>query len=283
MAISASGDGYGQWDGTLTLAVGAPGANDGEGAVYVGRTAEHGKWTSPFRFLDPLQPYFPDADEEFRTQGFGSCVALTGGVTLAVGAPFDPNFDDMIEGTGAVWIFNYAEGSFVRSETQPPVYGPAEGAQFGASIAFPETFPSYTADETYVLEQAPFLLVGAPGPAEGETASAFLYINDVVEDAPAGATFSPSAQFVSSSPQEGDGFGSSVAASTYDLGTWCLVGAPGNPKADQDGGGYLYADGDPRPAWMDTPRLVAEPPLRWGGLPPDWWKKFTPQIEKYLD
>ena len=34
MAINASGDGTDQWDGSLTLAVGAPGANSGQGAVY---------------------------------------------------------------------------------------------------------------------------------------------------------------------------------------------------------------------------------------------------------
>src|SRR5262249_53332855 len=72
-AINPWGDGYNQWDGTLTLAVGAPGADGGQGAVYIGRTAEQGKWTS-FTFDEPLVPTFPDADEDFRTEGFGTSI-----------------------------------------------------------------------------------------------------------------------------------------------------------------------------------------------------------------
>jgi hypothetical protein len=87
IAINASGDGSGHADGTLTLAVGAPGANDGEGAVYVGRTTEPGKWTSPFQFGPALVPAFPDAAEDFHTEGYGASVVLAGGVLLAVGAP----------------------------------------------------------------------------------------------------------------------------------------------------------------------------------------------------
>ena len=71
---------------------------------------------------------------------------------------------------------------------------------------------------------------------------------------------------------------------SYELGTWCLVGGPGNPKAEVQGGGFLYADGQPAPTWMDTPQLIAAPRLHpaLGRHAPDWWKKFTPQIENYL-
>ena len=81
----------------------------------------------------------------------------------------------------------------------------------------------------------------------------------------------------------GDRFGTAVAASNYAYGVWCLVGSPGTPKAEQDGGGFLYVSTEEAPPrWMDTPALIAAPPLRWGGLQPDWWKKWTPQIAKYL-
>ena len=207
-------------------------------------------------------------------------MALTGGVTLAVGSPNDPNFEDMIEGTGAVWIINSADGAFVAGETPNRIYGPEAGMQFGTSIDFPETSP-----DGNTLPQARRLVVGAPGTASGQPACAFLYTNDLEDGEPGTATFSKDTQFVSSSPQEGDGFAGSVAASDYERGTWCLVGAAGNPKAEVQGGGFLYADGQPAPTWMETPQLISATPastLRWGGMPPDWWKKFTPQIERYL-
>jgi hypothetical protein len=279
VAINPSSDGSGGSDGTLTLAVGAPATNGGEGAVYVGRTTERGKWA--FQWGEPLIPTFPDAAEDFHTEGFGASVALTGGATLVVGSPLDPNFDDMIEGTGAVWVFRSADGEFVSSEVQNRIYGPAEGMQFGASLDFPETSPD---DGT--LPQARRLVIGAPGAVSDQPTCAFLYSNDLVDGEPAGASFTQEAVFISSSPQDGDGFGGSVAASDYELGGWCMVGAAGNPKAEIPGGGFLYAEGQPAPAWMEMPELVTASPastLRWGGMPPDWWKKFTPRIEKYLD
>jgi hypothetical protein len=282
IAINPSGDGSNQWDGTLTIAVGAPGYNEGEGAVYVGRTTEPGAWTSPFRFGPPLVPTFPDADDDFRTSGFGTSIALSGGVTLAVGSPNDPNFDAMIEGTGAVWIFNYTDGSFAANEAGVRLYGSAEGRRFGATLAFPETSPSDVGKEKPALTQAEHLVVGAPGLVAGEVACAYRYVNDLVDGHPAGATFTEDAQFVNSAGEEGDRFATAVAASTSEHGAWCLVGSPGNAKADQDGGGYLYVDQQPSPTWLDPPALVTTQALRWGGMPPDWWKKFTPQIPKYL-
>jgi hypothetical protein len=48
-----------------------------------------------------------------------------------------------------------------------------------------------------------------------------------------------------------------------------------------DSGGFLYAEGDTQ-TWMESPKLVANPPVRWGGLNHDWWKKFTPGVETYV-
>jgi hypothetical protein len=282
VAINLSGDGSNQWDGTLTLAVGAPGVNEGEGAAYVGRTTEQGVWTTPFQFGEPLVPTFPSADDDFRTSGFGASVALTGGVTLAVGSPNDPNFAAMIEGTGAVWIYSYVDGSFVANTSGAPIYGSAEGRKFGSSVAFPELPPSDDGKEPRTLTQAEHFLAGAPGVVAGEPARAYRYLNDPVNGNPGGVTFTQDAQFVTSNRAEGDRFATAVAASSYALGTWCLIGALGNAKAGQDGGGYIYVDGETRPTWMETPTLVTSPPLRWGGLPADWWQKFTPEIPKYL-
>jgi hypothetical protein len=279
VAINPSGDGSNQWDGTLTLAVGAPGADEGQGAVWVGRTAEQGKWNASFTFDAPLMPEFPDAPEDFRTVGYGSAVALTGGATLAVGAPNDPNFADMIEETGAVWIYDYVEGSFESREANR-LYGPEEGRQLGASLAFPETTPTEAEDGTYELPQAAYLLVGAPGTVSGEPSCAYWYINNRGDDEEA-PSFTPAVQLTNSSRQEGDGFATAVAASDSPEGTWSLVGAPGNSSANIDAGGYLYADPEP-PTWMDNPGSTVAYMLRWGGIPIDAWKRFTPEIPKYL-
>ncbi len=279
VAINPSGDGSHHWDGTMTLAVGAPGADEGQGAVFVGRTAEPGKWTT-FNFDEPLVPVFPDADEDFRTAGFGTCVALTGGATLAVGSPNDPNFDELIEGTGAVWTYNYVDGAFVEGKTR--LYGGAEGRNLGSSVAFPETTPEDDGDGGYALPQAQFLLVGAPGAVAGEPACAYVYGNDVESDQPAGETFSLFTELVNSSRQEGDQFGAAVAASEFQNGSWSLVGVPGDPSSSIAGGGYLYAHGEPAPTWMDFPTLVEGTGLRWGALDVEAWKRFTPKIEKYL-
>jgi hypothetical protein len=152
--------------------------------------------------------------------------------------------------------------------------------QFGASVAIPQTSPHDSNGGPYLPEG--HLLVGAPGAVSGQPTCVYRYVNDPGSDPAPAISFTPDAEYVGSSPQDGDGFGQAVAASTYRGGVWSLVGAAGNRKADVPGGGYLYVDGAPTPTWMDTPALVSAPPLRWGGLPPDWWKKFTPQIERYF-
>jgi hypothetical protein len=281
IAINPSGDGSGQWDGTLTLAVGAPGADEGQGAVYVGRTPEPGKWTT-FKFDEPLVPVFPDATEDFRTEGFGTSIALTGGATLAVGSPNDPNFEDMIEGTGAVWIFNYVDGSFVENKNGGRLYGSEEGRNFGSSLAFPETIPSDAGQGMPALAQAEYLLVGAPGAVAGEPACAYVYLNDPESEVPAGATFALETQLVNSSRQQGDRFAAVVAASGFQNGSWSFIGVPEASSEGVDGGGYLYVHGEPAPTWLDAPVPTEGSGLRWGGADIDSWRRVTPQVEKYL-
>jgi hypothetical protein len=246
----------------------------------VGRTTEPGTWTAPFEFSQAMVPTFPEASEEFRTAGFGTSLAMTGGVTLAVGSPNDPNFTDMIEGTGAVWVYRYVDGSFVTNEEdRAAIFGPSEGGALGTSLAFPETSPEDMGQEALMLPQAEYLIVGAPGMGPGD---AYRFLNDPIEGWPAGMTFTLDAQLNSLTAKAGDRFGSAVAASSYPYGAWSFVGSPGIPKAQQDGGGFLYAVAEVPPEWMETPPLIAAPPVRWGGLAPDWWKKYTPQIPKYL-
>jgi hypothetical protein len=260
VAINMSGDGAGGTDGTVTIAVGAPGAREGEGSVYVARTSEAGNWTSPFKLGEPLVPSFPFS-EDFKTQNYGAAVALTGGSLLAVGAPNDPNFEEEIEDTGAVWLYQYADGGFVPVE--PRLYGPTASGNFGGAVAFPETAPG---------SRAGSIVVGGAGAGPG---SAYRFV--------AGDEgYTADKELASLPGKPGNRFGAAVAASEYQHGSWSLVAAPGVAKAGQEGGGFVYAESDQPPRWMDIPALVTSPPIRWGGLAPDWWKKFTPEIARYL-
>lgn len=251
-------------DGSLVLAVGAPGA--GQGAAYVGRTGEKGTWPPSFQFGPAIAPVFPimeDAEEAFETTGFGTALALIGGSTLLVGAPDDPNFEDEIEGTGAVWIYKDAAGTFEPLEER--MYGPVEGGRFGHSLAVRRGGAADEASEE--------LIVGAPGAGVAYRCRRNTGAEGFARETP----------LVRINGKRPDSFGWAVSGSAYQNGTWYFVAAPGDAKAGVDSGGFLYADGDPRPTWMETPPLAANPPIRWGGLNQDWWKKFTPGIETYVD
>ena len=134
---------------------------------------------------------------------------------------------------------------------------------FGSALAFPETSPGLRADH---------LVVGAPGAGAGD---AFRFVE-------AGDELKMDKQFASLPGKPGNRFGAAVATSTFQHGSWAFVVAPGAPKANQDGGGFLFVDGDQLPSWMQIPSLLSAPALRWGGLATDWWKKFTPEIPRYL-
>ena len=90
----------------------------------------------------------------------------------------------------------------------------------------------------------------------------------------------------SSSPQEGDGFGGQRGG----------VRVPARHLVPGRGGGQPEGRGAgrrlPLRRWAAGPDVDGDAPadrgdpastLRWGGMPPDWWKKFTPQIERYLE
>lgn len=195
-----------------------------------------------------------------RTAGFGTSVALTGGSILAVGSPGDPNRSGA-DGAGSVWIYRDGDGTFVTGEDAPELSGAAAGSAFGQAVAFSDTGSA----------GASHLLVGAPGSAAG---GAFRY--------EVGDTLSPSGEYAAITGKPGDRFGTAVAVSTCAVGSWGLVAAPGYAKAQQDGGGFLFVDGEPTPKWMDAPAVSTALPVRWGAQPPDFWKKYTPEIPKYL-
>jgi len=274
VALSMSGDGSGAWDGTLTLAVGAPGAAAGQGAVFIGRTAEKDNWSGPIQFAEALAPSFPGAAEDFKTSGFGTAVALSGGVSLAVGSPSDPNSATQTEGTGAVWTYRYQDGAWAENPAEARLFGPAAEARFGASLAFS---PTAVAADGSTLEEGNVLLVGAPGAGR-----AYRYLNDEVAGRPGGVTYTADDEHASLVGKPSDGFGSGVALSACDFGTWSFVASPGSPKTGLEGGGFLFVHGEGGPKWMETPALIAEPPVRWGGMNPDWWKRWTPEIPRYL-
>ena len=244
-------------DGTLVIAAGAPGAREGQGAAYAGRTAQAGTWSGPLKFAALV----PSSADGSASVGFGTSVALTGGSVLAVGGPGTTGPGGEPEAVGAVWVFEADGGAFEGAGTRLP--GGAAEAGFGRSVAFAETAPG---------ERAPFLVVGAPG---GPVSEAYRY-------ADTGDGWKAEQQLASYGGRPGNRFGWSVAASSFQHGSWTFVGAPGVPRSKQGSGGFIFVDGEPVPAWMDAPGLMGESPLRWGGLPTDWWKKYTPEIPKYL-
>lgn len=275
VAINPGVDGEGRPDGTLVFAVGAPGAKEGEGAVYVGRTTERDSWPNRFSFDQAIEPQFPDfIPEDFRTAEYGSSVAMTGGALLAVGAPADPNFEKEIEGTGAVWIYNLVDGKFVPKELGGSLWGDDADHRFGSAVAFPHTVASGSGD-TATVAQADHLVVGAPGGRAG-----YRYDNAGGKDFPLGQ------QYKCYGGKKGDGYGAAVATSVHASGPWSLVGAAGKPAGgddgEVDGGAYLYAEGESGLSWADPPALLELPHFNWFNSEPASYKQFTPKIERYL-
>lgn len=262
IAVDISKGGLAESAASLTVAAGAPGAFEGQGAVFVGRTALDDPDGSKFEFDSPLVPSFPDASDEFRTTDFGSSVAIDRDV-LAVGSPGDPNFALQVEGTGAVWIYKHAGGAFVTGGGAALEGATADG-KFGASLRFARSEDADTA--------ARHLVVGAPGARRS-----FTFTGE--GDDP---TFSQAAELETIGGKDGDRFGAAVSGFVSAAGASFLCAAAGNPKAQIDGGGFLFSTAESAPTWMRPPRLFGDSPLRWAGLPLDWWKKWTPQIGKYI-
>ncbi|HWE56042.1 MAG TPA: hypothetical protein VG435_11040 [Acidimicrobiales bacterium] len=265
VAIGPGLDESGQPNGTIVLAVAAPGAKEGQGVVYVGATTEAGEWPNRFSFGQVINPQFPDViSDDFTTTEFGTSVAMTPGV-LAIGAPADPNFEEEIEGTGAVWLYQWKDGQFEVKQEGGSAYGPSEDARFGSAIAFPPVDP---AAPGIPAEQ---LLVSVPGRRAGA-------VFDISSD----LEMSGREELTCYGGKAGDRFGSSVAIASHPDGPWSIVGAPGDPASEIDGGGYVYAEGASGMKWSDPPVMVELPHFRWFGQDPEIFKRFTPKVERYL-
>lgn len=233
-------------DGVVSLAIGAPGARGGQGTVYAGSGADPGS----IRLGPPIEPTFAD---DTQTGGFGTALALEG-ATLAVGSPGDPSPDGSATGAGSVWLYERSGDEFAPTKTR--LSGAVADTELGRAVAFG---PAH-------------LLVGAPGVGTGE----------VLRYKRSGEDFEADEPLAPVTDRPGSRFGSAIAVLASAGGSRTLVGAPGAARPRQDGGGFIYVDGEPAPGWLAPPALITEPPVRWGGLTPDWWTKYTPEIPKYL-
>jgi hypothetical protein len=229
--------------------------------VFVAPIKDSDEWAGKLEFLPAVEPSFAEASDEFKTSEFGSSLALSKG-TLFVGAPADPNFETQIEGTGAVWTFDYSGGAFKAGAR---AYGPSADARFGASLAVSRG------------EDGAYLVVGAPGSGTG--GEAFRY--KVVRGEDGSTTLEADGHYAALPGKAGDRMGAAVSVSGSPIGTWALSGAPANPKGGQGGGGYLFTDAAEKPGWFDVPDIIPTP-VRWGGQPLDSMKKYSPQISHYL-
>ncbi len=148
VALTADGD---------ILAVGAPGALGGRGAVYL--YAFDGNVWSPQLTLEGPDPEPCLADTPFTScDAFGYSVALAGdGNTLAVGSPsLSVELDDqnaVIDHHGAVYLYTRENGIWVESPIHIPPFIAGFGYRFGHSVALAGSGVDVT------------LAVGSPGEA----------------------------------------------------------------------------------------------------------------------
>ena len=187
------------------LLVGAPGANGGDGVVYIFDA-------------DPLSPTFgtplATLNDPVAHQGggFGSAIA-SDGTDIAVGAPGDAG------GHGAVYFFmgqttSPSFGAFLFEASNPVG---SVGSHFGSVLAY-GTAPSGSGDE---------LIVGAPDQFVSATTTGAVYLFTGTSTSPTDSILNPAAS-------ASNGFGTSVAA----VGSDVVIGSP----RDSGGAGaaYLY-------------------------------------------
>jgi len=190
------------------IAVGAPGANSGAGAVYLFERAG-GSWSLVSTLTSPdAQPSVVHPPTYLSGGGFGTSVAISGS-TLVVGAP-NENASGVL-GSGHAYVYNLATD---LSKTLESPIGTVNGT-FGNSVAI----------------SGNRVMVGAP--ADDVVGMAFLY---------AASTGDLIQQFSSPHPTvfgfEGlaGNFGYSVAIN----GTNVVIGAPAENVSTIPGGGHAY-------------------------------------------
>lgn len=225
-------------DGVTDVAIGAPGANNGVGAVDV-RVSENDGGTQTYRVAPPQGR----AGDQFGT-AIAEVAATDGEFTqercslLVVGAPGRDVGDNADAGAIYVYAFVNPDQGFqlVNSYTldSPGVPGTARaGARFGAALAAPY-------HESWDQLQTP-LYAGAPGYAVGgaKGAGAFLrltFTEDQDQAVDTGAIMTQGSGGIPGSAEAGDAFGSALA--TVDGGVF--VGAPREDVGSAvDAGGFV--------------------------------------------
>jgi hypothetical protein len=106
-----------------TIAAAAPAADSGEGTVYV-FSYTGGTWTESAS----VEPESVTAGQEL-----GTCGLAISGDNLAVGSPYTNGV------AGEVWIFSDASGSWEQTADLAPAVTPADGGDFGCSMALSGT------------------------------------------------------------------------------------------------------------------------------------------------
>ena len=196
-----------------TIAVGAPGTEDGDvaGAVYIFTTPADG-WTGVYDLDYSVKLAMPDGDVEDR---FGYSVA-TDGNFVVVGAP----------GENEVYVYTRPDTGW--PETTAPVKltvpNAAASARFGHAVSISEGT----------------IVVGAPGGSGTGVSYVFTKPDTGWSDT------SSATRLTATDGASGDRFGYAVSAS----GSTVVVGAPGNESGEEAGAAYVFTK--PEAGWRNT-------------------------------
>ena len=214
-----------------TIAVGAPSANDGAGAVYVFTESSTG-WANATQTA-VLTPSNPETGEAFGGQQLGYSVAISGS-TIVAGAPYWTQYNiaggGNIEYAGAVYEWTLPKSGVWTSATQTAYLTATNLTQtdyLGTSVAV----------------QGSTIVAGAPNhlgeTPEGGPGSVYVFAM------PAGGwtNTTQTAQLSGYDPDAGDGVGYSVAIS----GSTIVAGAPqeewdGVGNYESRGGVYVWTE-----------------------------------------
>ncbi len=196
-----------------TIAVGAPGTEDGEetGAVYVYTTPADG-WTGVYDLEYSVKLAMPDGDVDDR---FGHSVA-TDGNFVVVGVP----------GENVVYVYTRPDAGWAETTAPAKLTMPnaSTSARFGHAVSISEGT----------------IVAGAPGGSGTGVSYVFTKPDTGWSDT------SAAARLTATDGASGDRFGYAVSAS----GSTVIVGAPGNENGEDTGAAYVYTK--PGAGWSNT-------------------------------